>query len=203
MRNTIGYRMTAAMLLGTAVTAVLILLMQALIDSEGEAPPDQPPGATLSYLRLIEETPPPTTDRRPEKPPKPWVPPTVTPAVGPATPGGQVGMELHPPTIRGDGRPVLDEYVDGEALAVVKVRPVYPTRAQQREIEGYVLVEFTIDELGRVVDVRVIEAEPRGVFDRAALEAVERFRYKPRVVNGQPIPVTGVKHLLTFELGPA
>jgi protein TonB len=48
--------------------------------------------------------------------------------------------------------------------------------------------------------VQVIEAEPRGMFERAALKAVERFRYKPRVVNGEATTVNGVQHLVTFEL---
>lgn len=89
---------------------------------------------------------------------------------------------------------------DGDALPVVKVTPVYPARAAERGIEGHVLVEFTIDTLGRVADIAVVHADPRGVFDRAALKAVERFRYKPRVVNGIAIPVSGVQHLVSFEL---
>jgi periplasmic protein TonB len=67
-------------------------------------------------------------------------------------------------------------------------------------IEGYVLLQFTIDELGRVVNPSGIEAQPRGVFDGAGLKAVERFKYKPRVVDGRAVPVTGVQHLLTFNL---
>jgi protein TonB len=46
----------------------------------------------------------------------------------------------------------------------------------------------------------IIEAEPMGVFDRSAMEAVQRFKYRPRVLYGQPMVVTGVKHRLSFVL---
>ena len=62
------------------------------------------------------------------------------------------------------------------------------------------LIQFTVDELGRVVDPMIIEAEPVGVFDRSAMEAVQRFKYRPRVLYGQPMVVTGVKHRLSFVL---
>jgi protein TonB len=89
---------------------------------------------------------------------------------------------------------------DGGPLPIVKVSPQYPERARKRGIEGYVLIQFTIDELGRVVDPVIIEAEPAGVFDRSAMEAVQRFKYRPRVLHGQPMSVNGVKHRLSFEL---
>ncbi len=82
----------------------------------------------------------------------------------------------------------------------MKVAPVYPRRAQTRGIEGWVLLSFTVTESGSVINPLVIDAEPQGVFDRAAMKAVERFKYKPRVVDGKPQIVTGVEHLITFQL---
>jgi len=89
---------------------------------------------------------------------------------------------------------------DGEYLPIVKVAPVYPRRAQTRGIEGWVLLTFTVTETGSVIDPEVIDAEPSGVFDSAAKKAVERFKYKPRVINGKPQVVRGVEHLITFKL---
>jgi protein TonB len=89
---------------------------------------------------------------------------------------------------------------DGEYLPIVKVAPVYPRRAQTRGIEGYVLLEFVVTKTGAVTDPVVIEASPPGIFDRAAMQAALKFKYKPKVVNGEAIDVAGVRNLITFEL---
>jgi protein TonB len=61
-------------------------------------------------------------------------------------------------------------------------------------VEGWVVLEYTINDRGQVVRPRVIEATPPGVFDGAALEAVSRWRYESR--TGEPTPM---KVKLTFR----
>jgi protein TonB len=87
---------------------------------------------------------------------------------------------------------------DGEYLPIVKVAPVYPTRALQRRLEGYVIVEFVVTANGSVRDVAVVESSD-AVFERAAIEAALKFKYKPRVVDGSPIEVAGVQNRITFN----
>ena len=82
----------------------------------------------------------------------------------------------------------------------MKVAPVYPRRALTRGIEGYVLLEFTVNSAGAVENPVVVEADPPGIFDRAAVQAALKFKYKPKVVNGEPIAVAGVRNRITFEL---
>jgi len=88
---------------------------------------------------------------------------------------------------------------DGDYLPIVKVAPIYPRRAQERGLSGYVIVEFTVTRLGTVVDAKVIEST-NSVFNRAAIKAALKFKYKPKVVDGQPIDVAGVLHKITFEM---
>jgi protein TonB len=64
------------------------------------------------------------------------------------------------------------------------VNPVYPPRALERGISGWVDVEFTVARDGTTLDSTIMAAEPTGVFERAALESVARWHYEPRVVNG-------------------
>lgn len=71
--------------------------------------------------------------------------------------------------------------------AVATPEPVYPPQAFRDRIEGWAEVEFTVSERGTTGDIVVVAAEPRGVFDAAATEAVAAWRYLPRVVNGQPV----------------
>ncbi len=64
--------------------------------------------------------------------------------------------------------------------------PVYPVSALRTRTQGWVQLEFTITPSGTVRDIEVVGAEPRGVFDRSATDALSRWRFKPRLVNGQP-----------------
>jgi protein TonB len=82
---------------------------------------------------------------------------------------------------------------------VVKVAPVYPMRALQRRLEGYVVVEFVVTSSGAVRDVTVIESTAE-IFEEAAVEAAMKFKYKPRIVDGTPIEVPGVRNQITFKL---
>jgi protein TonB len=87
---------------------------------------------------------------------------------------------------------------DGEYLPIVKVQPIYPRRALSRGIEGYVIVEFTVTSMGTTKDHVIVEAQPSGIFDRAAIQAAAKFKYKPRVVDGVAIEVPGVQNKITF-----
>lgn len=89
---------------------------------------------------------------------------------------------------------------DGEMLPLVNIQPTYPTRAAQRGIEGWAQVSFTVTPEGGVRDVVVIDAEPRGMFDSASIRAAERFRFQPRVVNGEPVEVPNVQYVFRFQL---
>ena len=88
---------------------------------------------------------------------------------------------------------------DGEYLPIVKVAPVYPSRALSRGLEGYVIVEFTVTQAGAVKDVFVVESTS-SLFERAAVEAANKFKYKPRVIDGVAVEVPGVRNKITFEI---
>ena len=92
---------------------------------------------------------------------------------------------------------------DSAYLPLVKVDAEYPTRAKKRGIEGSVTMEFTVTETGSVEDLVVIESDPPGVFDRAAIQAASKFKYRPKVSDGSPMRVEGVKHKIVFELEKA
>ena len=80
------------------------------------------------------------------------------------------------------------------------VRPHYPFRAAIREIEGYVLVQFTVRENGTVKNPFVIESEPGSLFDEAALSAISKFKFYPQEISGEPIAVEDVKIRFAFRL---
>jgi protein TonB len=89
---------------------------------------------------------------------------------------------------------------DGEYLPIVKVAPIYPRRAQSRGITGYCIVEYTVTTSGAIRDPRAIDCQPSGVFDDASVKAAHKFKYKPRVIDGEAIEVPGVRNQFTYEL---
>ncbi|MEH6633883.1 MAG: energy transducer TonB [Halioglobus sp.] len=89
---------------------------------------------------------------------------------------------------------------DGEYLPIVKVAPIYPRRAQTRGISGYCIVEYTVTASGAIRDPFAVDCQPSGVFEKASLKASLKFKYKPRVVDGEPIEVAGVQNKFTYEL---
>ncbi len=75
-------------------------------------------------------------------------------------------------------------------LTVLKsVQPVYPVRAENNKVEGWVDVEFTITENGKVKDATVRTASVSGVFDESAVKAVSQWRFKPLLRDAKPVPV--------------
>jgi protein TonB len=75
----------------------------------------------------------------------------------------------------------------GELERLHAPNPVYPPRALRDGVEGWVELEFTVTETGAVGDVLVVDSQPGGVFERAAIEAVASWRFRPRTVNGRPV----------------
>ena len=89
---------------------------------------------------------------------------------------------------------------DGEYLPIVKVAPIYPRRAQTRGISGYCIVEYTVTASGAIRDPVAVDCDPSGVFEKASVKASLKFKYKPRVIDGEAIEVPGVQNKFTYEL---
>ncbi len=76
---------------------------------------------------------------------------------------------------------------EGDVVPLVRISPQYPRQAAMARLEGWVEVEFTITETGSVEDARVLQARPPRVFDREAIRAILRWKFKPRIVDGTPV----------------
>lgn len=192
---------------GAALIVVfgLFWLMQYLISIADRRLDEDDAGRMLEFVRINPEE---VVNRRkppPKKPPPPDQPPPEPPppAMDNITPEAQAVQVSAAPVntnINLDASGFGLAPSDGEYLPIVKVQPIYPRRAQSRGIEGYVIVEFTVTKTGTTKDIRVVESQPPGIFDKASLAAAAKFKYKPRVVDGQPIEVPGVQNKITFEL---
>jgi protein TonB len=95
--------------------------------------------------------------------------------------------------------PVRQGPPDRDFMVISRIPPRYPYRAQRRGLEGWVKVSLLITDQGTVQDVVVVEAEPEGVFDNAAIRAVSRWKFKPRIENGRAVAVRA-EQVVTFKL---
>ena len=89
-------------------------------------------------------------------------------------------------------------FADGSYVPIFKVPPIYPRRAQERGIEGCVMLEFTVTKVGSVREPVVLWSVPSGIFDRAAMRSALKFKYKPQIRDGEAIEVPGVLNQITF-----
>jgi protein TonB len=107
----------------------------------------------------------------------------------------------------GAGAPAATQPVAGPDLVALAaklqriryVAPEYPDSALNDHVGGSVTVQYTVDKKGYTKDVRVVESTPPGVFNRAAMDAISRWRYRPAKYNGQPVEVP-VRTRIRFEL---
>lgn len=195
-------RVSIATVLGAVVAAGLLGLMQVLINTGKQALTDEKRSQIVDFVRIPKAETLETKKPKPKKPPEPETPPPDIPE----TPQDQLdpsASNINVSAVAVDASIDIGgigfEQSDGEYLPIVKVAPVYPRRAQERGIEGYVILEFTVTKLGTVVNPSVVETTS-SLFNKAAMNAALKFKYKPRVVNGEPVDVAGVLHKITFQL---
>lgn len=196
-------RYVISIVTGVVVTLTLLFVMQLLIATGKGALTKPRERAQLDFVRVKRNENLNTQEIIPDKPPKPPETPPETPPqdmdnIDPDTPT----IDVARPTIMGGadiGGPGRMNIAEGDYLPIVRVAPVYPSRALSRGLEGFVDMSFTVTITGSVINPIVLQSTS-SMFERAATRAVVKFKYKPRVVDGIPVEVPGVKTRITFEL---
>jgi periplasmic protein TonB len=188
-----------------AITVALLWAMQYLVATGVDAVTEERTFRFVDFVRVQRDERVQTRDERVERVPDAQAPPLmesrrhfddmdgdVIGVIGVAAP-----RISHDVSVRREGF-----FSDGDYMPIVQVAPQYPPRAADLGMEGFVLLEFTVTSEGTVRDPRVIESS-NAIFDRAATDAVLRFRYRPRVIGGEPVEVPGVRFRITFEIWDA
>ena len=187
--------------IGTGVTFGLLFIMQLLIATGRNAITDNENFRLGDFVRVERNEIIETKKEKPEKPPEAEAPPEMPAPDLNNSFDNSMAVSVSAPTmdtsmsIGGIGFAITD----GEYLPIVKVAPVYPSRALTRGLEGYVIVEFTVTRAGTVRDVTVVESTS-ALFERAATTAALKFKYKPRVIDGEAVEVPGVRNKISFEI---
>ena len=199
-------RILLSLALAAGVTFGLLFTMQYLIATADRSLDEDAAGHMVDFVRVKRDEQIKRKQRKPEKPPQPKTPPPEPPPpeMDDAAPEAEklsvAAIDVDTDINMTSGGISLTPG-DAEYLPIVKVAPVYPRRALQRGIEGWVLLEFTVSKQGTVKDIRVVDSQPKTkIFHRAAIKAAAKFKYKPRTEDGKPIEVPGVRNRIIFRM---
>lgn len=207
-------------LVAVGLNLVLFLLMPHLVDSTPSRPSIDTLVSQVNVIRMKRsdsdvkrKQPPPPKPPEPEKMRKPDAAPrqpmrqklTLPFKVNPRLPGGPNALVLPPlksaPLVNPNALQGAFSVgqLDGPLTTLTRIPPVYPVQARRRGIEGWVKVSFVVDEAGRVGDITILDADPKGLFDRSVQRCVSGWRFKPGTVEGMPVKAQ-VETVIRFEL---
>jgi len=197
-------RYLVSSVLATVVTFILFALMIAMI-TIGQKPVTSDMNLNLvDFIRVKHNRNLNLEDIKPEPPPMPAAPPAPAKMqmekISASTESFKTGADVIKPQGFSMQPGLVGTEGGSDYLPIAQIAPQYPQDALYQHIEGWVLVEFTIGTQGQVKNPRIVESEPNGVFDDAALNAVKRFRFKPRIIGGTAVEVTGVQNRIRFRL---
>jgi len=98
------------------------------------------------------------------------------------------------------GMVMTDDTVDQVPRANFQAPMQYPPRARASGIEGYVVFSLLIGITGEIEQVRIVESYPEGVFDDAAMQGINQWRFEPAMYQGQPVRAWA-RQRVRFDLG--
>ncbi len=197
-------RFLVSILLGAAVTFALFTFMAFLISNDQVRLDESleniivevnttPPKSAAEQRNRVPPPPPPP----PKSPPKPQAPEPENNDANPGISFNLPGIDVASAStgISGPG----DFGRDGDAAPIVRIDPKYPQAAAREGREGWVELSFDIDEIGGVINIKVL-AQSHRVFVKNAKRALSKWKYKPKVVDGQAEVQTGLSVKLEFSI---
>ncbi len=197
-----NFKLIGFMALAAFITFALFVIMQKLIEQDGSYI-TEPEELVFINPVLSEEDPNTIIKTRIKPPPPPQVKPQPTRPVEPAEPNTDspsfepivgLGTPKITPTSFGGG------IEDADSRPIVRISPKYPATAAQQGIEGWVQLEFTIDASGIVKDIKVTDAQPKRIFNREAIRALRKWKYRPQLVNGKPVDLPDQRVVLDINI---
>ena len=198
-------RLVTGLVFGLAITLSLFWVMQYLIATADRSLNEDAAGNLLDFVRVKRDETVKQRQKKPEKPPPPDAPP-------PQPPTPQLdNLDATADKIAISDVPVETDIEmtggfslgvgEGDYLPIVKVAPIYPNRALTRGIEGFCVVQYTVTRQGTVKEPVVIQDQcTSSLFHSASINAALKFKYKPRIMDGEAVEVPGVQNKFTYEI---
>ena len=199
------FRLAMGLVMAMAVTLSLFWLMQYLIETADRSLNEDKAGNLVDFVRVKRNEAIERRQLKPKKPPPPEAAPPQppTPQLDNLNPNAEkVAISAVPveTDIEMTGGFSLG-VGEGDYLPIVKVAPIYPNRALTRGIEGFCVVQYTVTRQGTTRDPVVVESQcTSSLFHRASINAALKFKYKPRIMDGEAVEVPGVQNKFTYEI---
>ncbi|WP_143872474.1 energy transducer TonB [Catenovulum sediminis] len=96
--------------------------------------------------------------------------------------------------------PDLSKAVAVNNNPIIRVHPRYPVAASKAGQEGWVVLEFTINKYGGTDKIKIVDASPEGIFEKDAINALKKWKYKPKVIAEKGVAQPGQRVLIHFNL---
>ena len=199
-------RLLSGLVIGGSVTFLLFVLMAFLVQLKAEfKPPEEYISVDLGNVKPESDV---QGKKRtpPRKPPPPKKPPPPEKLVvqedNKVVNNLNFQMSSLNVELKGDG-PFLGKggaMNDGEAIPLMITEPRWPRKALMEGIEGYVRLCFTIQPDGKATEVKVVDSNPRRLFDRTAQRAVYKWKFKPQVIDGVAVEQPNMCYTMEFKL---
>lgn len=203
-------RLIPSALLATGVSLMLFFGMHLMVSPQGDVQRQDSRQAVIDFVRLKKDSRTQLKERRKKEPPKPKKPQMPDTAVSNQQPMAMQSIPFTAPSIAADlgvsSQSFLGDatvgmgFGDSDVIPLVRMDATYPRKALSRKIEGYVTARLSINPQGTVDDVDVLDAKPRGVFEREAVKALYKYKFRPKMVDGKPIEQQAVQ-TIEFNLG--
>jgi protein TonB len=201
-------KLILAFLCSIFVTGSIFAVMNGMVSSDGAENNNQGEQTVIDFIRLKQDSESRVKEREKKEPPKPKKPPMPPQQTAQQnTPMKQIAMRM--PNITPDlslaNKSLLGDaqvgmgFGDGDVIPLVRMPAQYPNKAKRRNIEGFVKARLEVNVQGTVDSVEIIEAKPRGVFERSAIRALYKYKFKPQMIDGKPQAQT-VTQTLEYSL---
>ncbi len=205
-------KFTICLIIGCVIAAALFRLDAHLVSQPKRYDTARTSIELLDFVRVTPEDYTRVKERQlPKKPPPPDRPPPPpklrvnspdkmqTAPVDAVFPDIEMGFGAGGGPYIGQWRSGQQADVDSDVMPIVRIAPQYPREALLKGLEGWVQVEFIINADGTVRDPVVLAAEPPRMFNREALRAILRWKFKPRFIDGKPVDRRG-RQVIEFKL---
>jgi protein TonB len=194
-------RIPIAVVAGGLFTAAMFWLLWSLVNTDFDIG-ERGEATRVEFSRMRRDSE--VATKRDEKVERERPPPTPeTPRLALSAGGIDNNVATLAPVVDARGamsRMTLSAGSDRDVIPLVRINPDYPPRALSRGLEGWVEVQFTITATGTVKDAIVVNSDPKNIFDDAALKAIARWRYNPKVEGGVAIERVGMRTRISFQL---
>ncbi len=188
-------KLMLAFLFSIFITGSIFAVMNGMVTSKGEQNKNIGEQTVIDFIRLKQDSESRTKEREKKQPPKPKKPPMPPQQTAQQnTPMKQIAIRL--PNITPDlslaNKSLLGDaqigmgFGDGDVIPLVRMPAQYPNKAKRRHIEGFVKARLEVNALGTVDSVEIIDSKPKGVFERSAIRALYKYKFKPQIIDGKP-----------------